>query len=586
MKDFNSQQIDYIESSINSSIYLEACPGSGKTEVIAAKIVKEINNWTLSPGGIALLSFSNSATDELLSRVQQHSINIANKFPHFIGTFDSFIFKFLINPNAKSLTHFAAENNNNTVRIIEATSPLFIQTKYAYNKRGKIKAHHYTFDRKNNCILFNSDDSELDRIRNSIKWEQWQLDDLIKTKHKLFESGFMTHDDSLYLAAEIFIDEKYKDYASLLSKRFPLIVIDECQDLSSEHLFILQGLNDLGVKLHFVGDLDQSIYGFRDVDPKDTIKFIADNKFKKMPLKINYRSCQQIIDLCSKLTSTGEVKGRFCSIESPCVVLQYNETPLELIDNIGKLCLDYSNNVIVARGHSILEKFTFDGIEGNQVKNLVNAINYFSMKETQNIKKSLQLLSVVIRSKLNYPIRESIFNCPTQVESSVQWRTFLFNTLDFLARNNLHDFEITWSTWCKNANKILSIIHQQPFVSEDLKSIAEEVFSSPIKSPTGLAKLSVSGSIKTNNTNNESYKYATIHSVKGETHDVTILLSSSSNTGKTGSHWKQWINNPNSEAARFAYVASSRPRYKLIWGVKKLKKDEIVTLKNLGFTIM
>ncbi|MBT9726424.1 UvrD-helicase domain-containing protein, partial [Escherichia coli] len=78
MKDFNSQQIDYIESSINSSIYLEACPGSGKTEVIAAKIVKEINNWTLSPGGIALLSFSNSATDELLSRVQQHSINIAN----------------------------------------------------------------------------------------------------------------------------------------------------------------------------------------------------------------------------------------------------------------------------------------------------------------------------------------------------------------------------------------------------------------------------------------------------------------------------------------------------------------------------
>ena len=233
MKDFNSQQIDYIESSINSSIYLEACPGSGKTEVIAAKIVKEINNWTLSPGGIALLSFSNSATDELLSRVQQHSINIANRFPHFIGTFDSFIFKFLINPNAKSLTHFDAENNNNTVRIIEATSPLFIQTKYAYNKRGKIKAHHYTFDRKNNCILFNSDDSELDRIRNSIKWEQWQLDDLVKTKHKLFESGFMTHDDSLYLAAEIFIDEKYKDYASLLSKRFPLIVIDECQDLSS-----------------------------------------------------------------------------------------------------------------------------------------------------------------------------------------------------------------------------------------------------------------------------------------------------------------------------------------------------------------
>lgn len=52
MTHFNSQQMDYIESSIASSIYLEACPGSGKTEVIAAKVAKEINNWTLSPSGI------------------------------------------------------------------------------------------------------------------------------------------------------------------------------------------------------------------------------------------------------------------------------------------------------------------------------------------------------------------------------------------------------------------------------------------------------------------------------------------------------------------------------------------------------
>ncbi|MGR3940513.1 UvrD-helicase domain-containing protein [Serratia marcescens] len=73
MKHFNSQQMDYIESSISSSIYLEACPGSGKTEVIAAKVAKEINNWTLSPGGIALLSFSNSATDELFSRVKKYT---------------------------------------------------------------------------------------------------------------------------------------------------------------------------------------------------------------------------------------------------------------------------------------------------------------------------------------------------------------------------------------------------------------------------------------------------------------------------------------------------------------------------------
>ncbi|QXX84389.1 ATP-dependent helicase [Providencia sp. R33] len=585
MEYFNSQQIDYLESPINSSIYLEACPGSGKTEIIAAKVAKEIHNWGHSPGGLALLSFSNSATEELISRVQKYSPETFCRFPHFIGTFDSFIFKFLISPNAKDLTKFEGEDNNNTLKIIEATSPLFIQTKYAYNKRGKIKAHHFSFDRKNNRIRFNSNNSELDRMRKSIKLEDWQLDDLIDTKYRLFKSGFMNHDDSLYLAEEIFSDQKYKTYASLLSQRFPLIIIDECQDLAFEHLFILQSLHDLGVALHFVGDLDQSIYGFRAVNPADTIKFIADNNFKKMPLKTNYRSCQQIINLCSKLISNGGISGQFSSVESPCIVLQYNETPLELIDKIEKSCLGYSNNVIVARGHSILEKFTFNGIENNQVKNLVNAVNLFSFQGTQNIKNALQLFSTVIRSKLNHPIKESTYNCPNEIESSVQWRMFLFNTLKYLIENNLNDFTVTWSKWCKNANTVLPIIHQQSFIIDGLKSIAEDVFSLPIKSPSGLAKFNVSEFTTINERNNENYKYATIHSIKGETHDVTILLSSPSNTGNNGSHWKQWINDPNSESARFAYVASSRPRYRLIWCVKKLKVDEAESLKELGFII-
>lgn len=585
MNHFNSQQMDYIESSIASSIYLEACPGSGKTEVIAAKVAKEMNNWTLSPSGIALLSFSNSATDELFSRVKKYSPDTVSRFPHFIGTFDSFIFKFLISPNAKSLTHFEGECNNNTLRIIESASPLFIQTKYAYNKRGKIKAHHYTFDRRNDSIPFNSDSPELDRMRNAINLQEWQIKDLIETKHKLFKSGLMTHDDSLFLAAEIFSNEQYKNYASLLSKRFPLIIIDECQDLSYEHLFILQGLHDLGVKLHFVGDLDQSIYGFRAVDPKDTIKFIADNEFERMPLKINYRSCQQIIDLCSKLTAHDGVNGQFSSIESPCIVLQYNETPLELIDKIGQLCFGYSNNVIVARGHSILEKFTFNGVEDNIVKNLVNAINIFSLHGTQNIKSSLQLFSTVIRARSNHPIRESKYNCPNEIESSVQWRAFLFYTLEYFIENKLNNFELTWSKWCKNANAILINLHQQPFITDELKPIVEEVFSLSIKAPSGLAKINVSEFTAIEKVNNENYKYATIHSVKGETHDVTILLSSPSNSGNNGSHWKQWISNQKSESTRFAYVASSRPRYRLVWGVKKLKDSEADTLRKLGFTI-
>lgn len=51
------------------------------------------------------------------------------------------------------------------------------------------------------------------------------------------------------------------------------------------------------------------------------------------------------------------------------------------------------------------------------------------------------------------------------------------------------------------------------------------------------------------------------------------------------SHWKEWLADPASEGARFAYVASSRPRYMLIWAVKALKAAEKETLTGLGFEL-
>ena len=41
-----------------------------------------------------------------------------------------------------------------------------------------------------------------------------------------------------------------------------------------------------------------------------------------------------------------------------------------------------------------------------------------------------------------------------------------------------------------------------------------------------------------------------------------------------------------SEAARFAYVASSRPKYILVWCVKNLKPKEKIELESLGFEVL
>ena len=90
IKEKTDDQLDYILSSIDTNTYLEACAGSGKTEVLGIKAAYEICRWTSRDSGIAVLSFTNDAADTILDRVMTF---YRKPLPsnHFVGTFSSFV---------------------------------------------------------------------------------------------------------------------------------------------------------------------------------------------------------------------------------------------------------------------------------------------------------------------------------------------------------------------------------------------------------------------------------------------------------------------------------------------------------------
>ena len=63
------KQLDYILSPTDECIYLEACAGSGKTEVLGMKAAYEICGWSSYNTGIAVLTFTNEATSTIADRV-------------------------------------------------------------------------------------------------------------------------------------------------------------------------------------------------------------------------------------------------------------------------------------------------------------------------------------------------------------------------------------------------------------------------------------------------------------------------------------------------------------------------------------
>ena len=57
----NEGQIEYVTSQLWKNTFLKACPGSGKTEVLAIKAAYEKEQWNLKTQGFAVLTFTNSA---------------------------------------------------------------------------------------------------------------------------------------------------------------------------------------------------------------------------------------------------------------------------------------------------------------------------------------------------------------------------------------------------------------------------------------------------------------------------------------------------------------------------------------------
>ena len=114
------------------------------------------------------------------------------------------------------------------------------------------------------------------------------------------------------------------DYASRLRGQYKYVLVDEMQDNNILQYQILEHLNP--DHLLVVGDVNQSIYGFRAAMPALMTRFEQENDgVQAIKLEVNYRSGQNILDLANE-------------------VIKDSDAPLEL-----KSATDKSSTVVARR---------------------------------------------------------------------------------------------------------------------------------------------------------------------------------------------------------------------------------------------
>lgn len=237
-----------------TTIDLSACPGSGKTMLIVAKLAILAKKWPYRTKGICVLSHTNVAREQIEHRLGRTAFGQRLlTYPHFIGTIHGFVNRYLALPWLSSSGY--------PVDVIDDKIALRRRWFNLPNKtRAVLKKIGY------NQELLRISDSDFSLF--SIHWGKGYLtkktriyNDLVTSCKDSILNGFHCYDE-MFVWADALL-KNHEDAPSWLAHRFPLIVLDEMQDTSERQAAFLEKAFPRAsdtIVVQRVGDPNQAIY--------------------------------------------------------------------------------------------------------------------------------------------------------------------------------------------------------------------------------------------------------------------------------------------------------------------------------------
>jgi superfamily I DNA/RNA helicase len=264
---------------------VRACPGSGKTYCVSARLSRLINEWDKPNQGIATLSFTNVAWQEIEKKYKEvFKLNASIHYPHFLGTIDSFINKYIFLP----FGHLILGCNKRPILVGE---PHGIWTGRYFSESF---FDNLSYDVNGNLYALNPRTMPKNWPNNA---------NITGAKTRLIGAGFVTQSDANYFALKIL--QRYPGIAKAVASRFPTLIVDEAQDTSEIQMSIIDLLIQGGLdEVMMVGDPDQAIFEWNNARPDLLLQ-----KFNAWPdsivLNESRRSSQRICNFTYRISSLG-----------------------------------------------------------------------------------------------------------------------------------------------------------------------------------------------------------------------------------------------------------------------------------------
>jgi DNA helicase II / ATP-dependent DNA helicase PcrA len=297
-KELNEEQLEVVMAP-DGPILVIAGAGSGKTRVVTYRVAHLLERG-IPPQAILLLTFTNKAAREMLTRVER-LIKMDTRYI-WGGTFHH-IGNIILRQNSVRLgftSSFTILDNEDAKDIVElAIKDAGIDTRQRRFPKGQVLKEVFSYSANTLVSLEKSVEKRFPHFVEII-------DEIVAVQgiyaKKKREANAMDFDDLLCFWHDLLAGDEAlrQQYATVFSH----ILVDEYQDTNKVQAEIIDFMGLINRNVTVVGDDAQSVYSFRGADFRNILEFpkrYADTRVFR--LETNYRSTPEILDLANNSIS-------------------------------------------------------------------------------------------------------------------------------------------------------------------------------------------------------------------------------------------------------------------------------------------
>lgn len=287
----NPQQQQVIDH-VDGPCLVTAVPGAGKTASITERI-KNLVQKGVDPRQILAITFTNKAADEMRSRIGK-AVGKTSADKMTVCTFHSLCAR-IIRHNAILLDFsdsYTIYDTDDQERLLKTCIAKIEGEQYKPTRDYMKGILGYIEGKRNSCMTHQAAADKYQLQGNMTRVTEEYFTQL-KNSNAIDFTGLLSE------VLRLFSD--HPEIRDRYRNRFKYISVDEVQDTNIAQYELIKHLA-LGHKnIVVVGDLDQSVYGWRGAFPQNILQFEKDFESKTLMLEQNYRSTPSILRYSQKL---------------------------------------------------------------------------------------------------------------------------------------------------------------------------------------------------------------------------------------------------------------------------------------------